>query len=104
MLAKALRVLMPGYTGESLTAQNLTADEIAFVQVKSSATQAVLDEYVRRFNARRDRYAKMIFAVHSTDGPLIAPADSHVQLWTCEKLGELVVRRGLGEFVESKSE
>jgi hypothetical protein len=70
--------------------------------VKSSATQKVLDDYVRRFDAQRDRYARMIFAVHSVDGQLIPPANSAVQLWTCEKLAELVVRLGLGEWVENK--
>lgn len=31
--------------------QNLTADEIAFVQVKSSSDQAELDRYVDQFEA-----------------------------------------------------
>jgi Restriction endonuclease len=97
-----ISVLGGNREGIDIEVANLTSDEIAFVQVKSSATQAVLDEYVGRFDARRDRYARMIFAVHSVNGPLISPADSHVQLWTCDKLGELVVRLGLGELVESK--
>lgn len=33
-----------------------------FVQVKSSADQQVLDDYVQRFQQRRERYARMIFA------------------------------------------
>lgn len=98
------RVSTIGGTREGIDIEvaNLTADEIAFVQVKSSATQTVLDDYLRRFNAQRDRYARMIFAVHSVDGQLVVPANSPVQLWTCEKLAELVVRLGLGEWVENK--
>jgi hypothetical protein len=88
--------------GIDIEVENPTADEIAFVQVKSSATQAILNDYVRRFNAQRDRYARMIFAVHSVDGQLIPPANLPVQLWTCQKLAELVVRLGLGEWVENK--
>jgi hypothetical protein len=43
--------------GIDIEAENPTAGEIAFVQVKSSAAQDVLDDYVDRFNQRRDRYA-----------------------------------------------
>ena len=51
--------------GIDVEAENPTAAEIAFVQVKSSATQQVLNDYIERFARRRDRYARMIFAVHS---------------------------------------
>jgi Restriction endonuclease len=49
--------------GLDIEAQNATSREIVFVQVKSWATQAVLDDYVSRFQERRDRYDRMIFAV-----------------------------------------
>lgn len=89
--------------GTDVEAENLTADEIAFVQVKSSATQKVLDDYVGRFNQRRDYYARMIFAVHSPSGKLTTPVDnSEVQLWTGERVANLVVRLGLGEWVENR--
>jgi hypothetical protein len=88
--------------GTDLEAENPTAAEIAFVQVKSSATQGVLNDYVERFNKRRDRYARMIFAVHSPSGKLTPPADLQVQLWTGERVAELVVRLGLGKWVEGK--
>jgi hypothetical protein len=78
------------------------SDEIAFVQVKSSAAQGVLDEYVKQFKDQRDRYARMIFAVHSPIGELTAPADLPVQLWACDRVAALVVYTGLGEWVESR--
>ena len=88
--------------GTDVEAENLTADERAFVQVKSSAPQAVLDDYVGRFNKQRDNYARMIFAVHSPKGTLKTPVDQPVHLWTGERVANLVVRLGLGEWVESR--
>lgn len=88
--------------GIDVEAENPTADEIAFVQVKGAATQAVLDDYIGRFTRRRDRYARMIFAVHSPKGKLVPPAGLPVQMWTGDKVARLVVRLGLGEWVESR--
>jgi hypothetical protein len=99
---KRISTLGGNREGIDFEAMNVTADEIAFVQVKSSATQAVLDDYVHRFEERRDRYARMIFAVHSVNGPLRPPANSAVHLWTCDKLANLVVQLGLGGWVENK--
>ena len=88
--------------GIDLEVQNRTADESAFVQVKSSATQTVLNDYVAQFSNQRDRYARMIFAVHSPIGDLTTPAGLPVHLWTCDRIAEFVVHAGLGEWVESR--
>jgi hypothetical protein len=88
--------------GIDLEAQNRATDEIAFVQVKGSAAQSVLDGYVRQFNSQRQRYNRMIFAVHTPSGKLSVPADLPVHLWTCDRVAELVVHTGLGEWVESR--
>jgi Restriction endonuclease len=88
--------------GVDVEAENPAAGEIAFVQVKSSADQQVLDDYVQRFQQRRERYARMIFAVHSPRGRLTAPRELPVQVWTGEKVAELVVRLGLGKWVENR--
>jgi len=89
--------------GIDVEAENLTTDEIAFVQIKSSATQDVFDDYVNRFKKRRARYARMIFAVHSPRGKIATPdGNSAVQLWTADRVAHLVVRLGLGEWVESR--
>jgi hypothetical protein len=82
--------------------QNLTADEIAFVQVKSSADQATLVDYIDRFEAQSDRYARMIFAVHDPQGLSPPTDDPRVQVWTGERIAQLVVRLGLGEWVENR--
>ena len=88
--------------GIDIEAANHAVGEIAFVQVKSSATQRVLTDYINRFQRRREFYARMIFAVHSPTGKLVAPSDHAVQVWTGDRLAELVVRLGLGEWVEAK--
>jgi hypothetical protein len=88
--------------GIDLEVENRTADEIAFVQVKCAATQKVLNGSVKQFSNRRERYARMIFAVHSPRGELRAPADLPVQVWTCDRVADFVVHAGLGEWVESR--
>jgi hypothetical protein len=90
--------------GIDLETMNLAVDEIAFVQVKSSASQKVLDEYVEKFKNQRERYARMIFAVHSPRGELSPPTDLSrtVQVWTDERLAQFVVQLGLGEWVERR--
>ena len=88
--------------GFDIEAENLAAGETAFVQVKSEASQAILDHYISRFTERRDRYDRMIFAVHKINGRLTAPPGLPVQVWTGDRLADLVVRLGLGEWVEHK--
>jgi hypothetical protein len=88
--------------GIDIEAENISANEIAFVQVKSVATQQTLDDYIKIFADRRELYARMIFAVHSPRGELRAPIDTGVQVWTGDRLARLVVRSGLGEWVERK--
>ena len=100
-----VRISTLGGTSEGidLEAENPTAAEIAFVQVKSSANQGVLNDYVARFCSRRSRYARMIFAVHSPIGPIAPPTGvPGVQVWTGEMVARLVVRLGLGEWVETR--
>jgi len=88
--------------GIDLEVENRTTDEIAFVQVKGAANQKVLNGYLVQFNNQRERYARMIFAVHSPTGELRAPADLPVQVWTSDRVAKLVVYAGLGEWVESR--
>jgi len=87
--------------GIDLDVENVAIGEIAFVQIKSKSDQVTLDNYVQRFTDRRDRYARMIFAVHSSP-ELNAPSDLPVQLWLVEHIAQLVVRLGLAEWVENK--
>lgn len=88
--------------GVDIDAENLAVREVAFVQIKSSADQKIFDDYIERFQQRRERYAKMIFAVHSPIGELKESTDPAVQVWTGDHLAQLVVRLGLGEWVETR--
>lgn len=88
--------------GVDLEVENASAGEIAFVQVKSNANQKTLDDYVALFQNRRDRYARMIFVVHTPVGRLTQPMQEPVQIWDRSRLAELVVRNGLAQWVASK--
>lgn len=88
--------------GIDVEAENAAIDEIAFVQVKSTANQTVLDDYIARFSERRDRYQRMIFAVHTSDGISDPPVEGPVQLWADAKIAALVVQQGLGRWVENR--
>jgi hypothetical protein len=88
--------------GIDIEAENVAANEIAFVQVKSAAGQDVLDEYISRFGERRERYQRMIFAVQTPLGTLTPPNGQPVQVWTGERIAELVVQHGLGEWVAKR--
>ena len=88
--------------GIDIAAENAAADEIAFVQRKSTAGQNVLNEYVSIFGEQRERYQRMIFAVHTPRGTLTPPNGQPVQVWTGERIAQLVVRLGLGEWVAKR--
>ncbi|WP_181425483.1 restriction endonuclease [Methylobacterium sp. B4] len=85
--------------GIDVEVENPATDEIAFVQVKAAAGQKTLDDYVGRFRERRERYHRMIFAVHSPKGSLAAPPGEPVQVWDGPKVAKLVVRLGLGDWL-----
>jgi hypothetical protein len=72
----------------------------AFVH-SSEANQAMLDDYVKKFR-ERSHYQRMIFAVHSPRGTITPPKDGSVQVWEGDRLAQLVMRLGLGEWVERK--
>ena len=86
--------------GVDIEAVNAAINELAFVQVKSTADQRVLADYVARFRGRA-RYQRMIFAVHTPRGELTAD-DPDVQIWDGPKIAELVVKHGLGDWVASR--
>lgn len=88
--------------GVDVEVENVSTDEIAFVQVKSAANQSVLDDYVSRFNARRDRYHRMIFAVHTPAGTLKEPSDQPVAIWSGKGIARRVVKLGLGDWVANR--
>lgn len=88
--------------GVDIDAENFAVREVAFIQVKSSADQKIFDDYIERFQQRREKYARMIFAVHSPIGVFKQSSDPAIQVWTGDHLAQIVVRLGLGEWVETR--
>jgi hypothetical protein len=88
--------------GVDIEAENVAANEIAFVQVKSEAGQRMLDDYVQRFKARREQYHRMIFAVHKPVGTLNPPMGEPIQIWSGERIAQLAVQLGLGEWIANR--
>ncbi len=68
------------------------------VQVKSQAGQTVLDDYLARF-ALTDAAAQIFFVCHSPKGPLVAPEQGNVHIWTGAKLAETTLRAGLFDWL-----
>jgi hypothetical protein len=88
--------------GTDIEAGNVTTSETAFVQVKSQAGRRELDEYMEKYQARRDYFQRMIFAVHSPTKTLERPADLSIQVWTGERIAQLAVQLGLGEWIANR--
>jgi hypothetical protein len=83
-----------------LDVENFVSKERASVQIKSETSQAELNEYIEKFESRK-QYQRFIFATHKPRTELRA-AHPYVHVWTGAKLAELIVRSGLGTWVESK--
>jgi hypothetical protein len=100
------RVAVLGSVAEDIDieAENASTEETAFVQLKSQASQAVLDDYVSRFSAQRDHYDRMIFAVHDCEGTLTLPEGLPVHVWSGQRIAQLVVKHGLGDWIASAFE
>ena len=88
--------------GIDIEAENVAAKEIAFVQVKSKAGQSLLDGYIQEFQKRRERYHRMIFAVHTSIGTLKPPAGEPVQVWCLYRIAQLSVQLGLGDWIVNR--
>ncbi|MGN6284501.1 MAG: restriction endonuclease [Afipia sp.] len=65
-----------------------------WVQVKSSCTQAVLDEYYGRF-LRSGAAGDFFFVVHTTPGALRLPDEPNLHLWSGDRLADIVSEAGL---------
>lgn len=75
-----------------------TTGETAWVQVKSSAGQAVLDDYLARFH--RDGSAqRFYFVCHSPKGTLTLPPERNLHLWTGRELARSALASGLLDWL-----
>jgi hypothetical protein len=92
--------------GEKLTDIDLvmeqpTTRETAFVQVKSQAGQATVDDYLGRF--RRSGYDRFFFVCHSAQGKLTLPDESRLHLFEGERLADAAVKNGLYDWLIERS-
>ena len=74
-----------------------TIGEVASVQVKSRASQAVLDEHMSHFAA--SGLTRTFFVCHSPDGPLSTGGTPGVHVWTGDQLANVAVKSGLFEWL-----
>ena len=71
-----------------------TTDETAWVQVKSKANQADLNDYLGRFQ-RDGSCDSFFFICHSAAGLLSLPAEPGLHLWTAERVANAALDAGL---------
>ena len=78
-----------------------TTGETAFVQVKSKARQAVLDDYLARFRA--SGYDRFFFVCHSATGTLKLPDEPRLHLFEGQALADAAVKNGLFDWLLERS-
>lgn len=92
--------------GEKLTDVDIvmeqpTTNETAFVQVKSQASQAVLDDYLARF--RSSGFDRFFFVCHSAKGSLSLPDERNLHLFEGPRLADAAVKNGLFDWLVERS-
>ncbi len=80
-----------------LIIEQLATGERAFVQVKSRATQAVVDDYIDRFRA--SGLDRMFFLCHSAKGALSCRDERKAHIWTGDELAEKAITAGLFKWL-----
>ena len=85
-----------------LEIEQITTNELAAVQVKSTASQKTVDDYVQRVDDA-ERFNRFFFVCHSPKGELKSPADrDDVHIWGGKELASSVIRMGLQDWVLEK--
>jgi hypothetical protein len=80
-----------------------TTTERGAVQVKSTANQRTLDQYIARID-EADRFDRFFFVCHSPEGELTAPSGrSDIHVWAGRDLASTVLRLGLQDWVFEKA-
>ena len=82
--------------------QDIATGARAFVQVKSPACAAVLQDYIKRFD-RAGLYDRMFFVCHTETDRLDPNGREDLHLWAGSRLAELSVKAGLFDWLIKKS-
>jgi hypothetical protein len=85
-----------------LILEQAVTGERAFVQVKSRASQATLQDYVDRFQASVG-FDRLFFLCHSPTGAVAAVDQPGVHVWLGDTLAEQAVRAGLFDWLLEKA-
>jgi hypothetical protein len=80
--------------------QPLTGERV-FVQIKSSATQKIFNDYYFDKYKKHDIYSKFIFVYHSSKKEIMCD-ESDAIIMNNEKLAELAIELGLANFLLKK--
>lgn len=80
-----------------LVLEQPTLGEVASVQVKSRASQAVFDDHIAYFEA--SGHDRTFFVCHSPAGTLSTGEAEGVHLWTSEQLAAIAVKSGLFDWL-----
>jgi hypothetical protein len=85
---------------------NPVSGEKVAIQVKSSASKRVFDDYLTRFGNMAGGYSRFIFATHSPQGKwgdTAKCAESNTELWLADKIAEQAARLGLAGWLIDKA-
>jgi hypothetical protein len=91
-----------GLTDVDIILEQPTTGERAFVQVKSRANRATLNDYVERFR-RSGGYDRMFFVCHSPKGPLAEDEIRQVHVWEGDRLAEVAIGAGLFDWLMERT-
>jgi hypothetical protein len=86
-----------------LTLTQPTTGETAWVQIKSKANQAELNDYLGRFR-REGSSDRFFFICHSAAGPLSLPAEPGLHLWTAERVASAAIDAGLFNWLMQRTQ
>lgn len=99
---RRVSALGTGETDLDLLLANPITGERAWVQIKSSANQSSLDDYLDRFR-RHGTAERFYFICHSPKGKLTLPDELIAQLWTAPELGRQALLAGLADWVIART-
>jgi hypothetical protein len=94
--------VLGGMKTAGLVLEQTITDKTALVHVKSSATQATLDEHTRLFDENA-HCARLFFVCHSPQGELDPGSRHEVQVWTRGQIAERVITSVLFDWLTARA-
>jgi hypothetical protein len=85
-----------------LTLTQAITGETAWVQIKSKANQADLNDYLGRFR-REGSSDRFFFICHSAAGSLNLPSEARLHLWTAERVADAAIDIGLFNWLMERT-